>query len=210
MIDKTIDDTDCLLVIDVQNDFCSGGALAVPDGDAVVPVINAFIPSFSNVVLTQDWHPAAHSSFASEHENRNPLDIIQMPYGEQTLWPDHCIQGSHGAEFHADLNHVAANMVVRKGFRQSIDSYSAFFENDKTTATGLIGYLKERGVQRVFCVGLATDFCVRFSAEDAHRAGFKTTVLSAACRGIDIEGSEAAAYAEMSDMGITILDSTSL
>jgi len=210
MIDKTIDDTDCLLVIDVQNDFCSGGALAVPGGDAVVPVINAFIPSFSNVVLTQDWHPAAHSSFASEHENRNPLDIIQMPYGEQTLWPDHCIQGSHGAEFHADLNQVAANMVVRKGFRQSIDSYSAFFENDKTTTTGLTGYLRQLGIKRVFCAGLAFDYCVRFTAEDAVKENFKTVVIEDACRAIDMDNSADAARESFKLAGIEMIQSTTL
>ena len=206
MIDLAITETDCLLVIDVQNDFCAGGALAVPDGDAVVPVINSLLPKFSTAVLTQDWHPRGHSSFASEHNGKNPLDVINMPYGEQTLWPDHCIQGSKGAEFHAELNTHFAQMVVRKGFRKPIDSYSAFFENDKTTATGLTGYLKERSVQRVFCVGLATDFCVRFSAEDAHQAGFKTLVLTAGCRGIDIDGSVDAACSAMSKSGIDIVD----
>lgn len=209
MIGKTINDTDCLLVIDVQNDFCDGGALAVPDGDAVVPVINSLIALFSTVVLAQDWHPKGHSSFASEHNNKNPLDVINAAYGEQTLWPDHCIQGNYGAEFHPDLNVHAAQMIVRKGFRQSIDSYSAFYENDKTTQTGLLGYLKERGVKQVFCVGLATDFCVRFSAEDAQHAGFKTSVLTAGCRGIDIEGSVAASYNAMTNIGIDILDSSS-
>ncbi len=207
MIDEKITDTDCLLVIDVQNDFCAGGALAVPDGDAVVPVINALIPQFQTVVLTQDWHPAGHSSFASQHPGKNPLDTVSFPYGEQTLWPDHCVQGSAGAEFHADLNVHAAQMIVRKGFRQPIDSYSAFFENDKTTATGLSGYLKERSVQRVFCVGLATDFCVRYSAEDSKREGFDTVLLTAGCRGIDIEGSVNAGLTAMVEQGIVISNS---
>lgn len=207
MIDIPIGDSDCLLIIDVQNDFCSQGALEVPDGDAVVPVINSLIPKFSTIVLTQDWHPIAHSSFASEHDGKKPLDTITMAYGEQTLWPDHCVQGNRGAEFHPDLDITPAQMIVRKGFRAGIDSYSAFFENDKTTATGLSGYLKERGVQRVFCVGLATDFCVRFSAEDAVRAGFNAVVIGAACRGINIDDSVAKAYAQMSKLGVEILDS---
>jgi len=201
---NAIQPTDCLLVIDVQNDFCAGGALAVPDGDAVVAVINKLIPQFSTVVLTQDWHPHDHSSFASQHEGKSPLESVTFPYGEQTLWPDHCVQGSKGAQFHPDLNIDQAQMIVRKGFRKPIDSYSAFYENDKTTATGLSGYLKDRGVKRVVCVGLATDFCVRFSAEDAHREGFDTRVISAACRGIDIDGSVAAGYTAMSALGITI------
>ena len=206
MNSEQIQDSDCLLVIDVQNDFCVGGALEVPRGDDVVPVINSLIPLFSTVVLTQDWHPEQHSSFASEHDNRKPLDVINVAYGEQTLWPDHCIQGSKGAKFHPNLNSNSAQMIVRKGFRKAIDSYSAFFENDKTTATGLLGYLKERKVQRVFCVGLATDFCVRFSAEDAKKSGFDTSVLLSGCRGIDINGSIATACNAMSQLGIHVLD----
>jgi len=199
-----ISDTDCLLIIDVQNDFCKGGSLEVPDGDAVVPVINALIPSFTTVVLTQDWHPAKHSSFASEHDGKQPMETVSFPYGEQTLWPDHCVQGSTGAEFHKDLSIDSAQMIVRKGFRRPIDSYSAFYENDKTTTTGLSGYLKERGVKRVFCVGLATDFCVRFSAEDAKREGFDTVVLTQGCRGIDFGGSLDAAITAMTAAGITV------
>jgi len=196
--------TDCLLIIDVQNDFCKAGALAVPDGDAVVDNINTLSPQFANVVATQDWHPAGHSSFASEHEGRSPLEQIDMPYGPQTLWPDHCIQGSHGAEFHPQLNTNVVQNTIRKGFRQPIDSYSAFFENDHTTTTGLSGYLRERGIQRVFCVGLALDFCVRFSAEDARREGFETVVIESACRGIDINGSVAAAHLSMKDVGVEL------
>ncbi len=201
---SNLTNTDCLLIIDVQNDFCAGGALEVPDGDAVVPVINQLIPKFDCVVLTQDWHPRKHSSFASQHSGKSPMDTVQFPYGEQTLWPDHCVQGTSGAEFHSHLQAHHAQMIVRKGFRQPIDSYSAFYENDKTTATGLSGYLTERGIKRLFCVGLATDFCVRFSAEDAKREGFDTHVLGAGCRGIDINGSVSAAFESMQAEGIVV------
>jgi len=201
---SNLTDKDCLLVIDVQNDFCAGGALEVPDADAIVPIINELIPQFSCVVLTQDWHPRRHSSFASQHSGKEPMDSVPFPYGEQTLWPDHCVQGTSGAEFHAHLNAYHAHMIVRKGFRQPIDSYSAFFENDQSTATGLSGYLKSREIERVFCVGLATDFCVRYSAEDAKREGFDTVVLSSACRGIDIDGSVSSALDSMSAQGILI------
>jgi len=197
-------DTDCLLIIDVQNDFCENGALAVPDGDAVVDIINALSKQFANVVATQDWHPAGHSSFASVHDGRSPLEQIDMPYGPQTLWPDHCVQGSHGAEFHPKLETNAIQNTIRKGFRQPIDSYSAFFENDHTTTTGLSGYLRERGIKRVFCVGLALDFCVRFSAEDARREGFETVVIEDACRGIDMNGSVAAARDAMQQAGVVL------
>jgi len=201
-----VQDTDCLLVIDVQNDFCANGALAVPDGDAIVPLVNTLIPSYSTVVLTQDWHPAQHSSFASEHSGKQPLDTVEFPYGPQTLWPDHCVQGSHGANFHPDLMADAAQLIIRKGFRRAIDSYSAFYENDKITPTGLTGYLRDRGVKRVVCVGLALDFCVRFSAEDAKQAGFETMVMTQACRGIDFDGSVAAATQAMAAMGIDLND----
>ncbi|MCL4148420.1 UNVERIFIED_CONTAM: hypothetical protein GTU68_034306 [Idotea baltica] len=199
-------ETDCLLIIDVQNDFCRGGALEVPDGDAVVATINALSKQFANVVATQDWHPAGHSSFASVHDGHSPLEQIDMPYGPQTLWPDHCVQGSSGAQFHAQLETDCIQNIIRKGFRQPIDSYSAFFENDHTTTTGLTGYLRERGIKRVFCVGLALDFCVRFSAEDATREGFETVVIEDACRGIDMNDSVAAAREAMSATGVKITD----
>ncbi|WP_315785850.1 MULTISPECIES: bifunctional nicotinamidase/pyrazinamidase [unclassified Bradyrhizobium] len=193
---------DLLLIIDVQNDFCPGGALAVADGDAVVPVINRLSGLFDHVVLTQDWHPAGHSSFASSHPGKAPFESITMPYGPQTLWPDHCIQGTPGAALHPGLATDKAQMIIRKGFRSAIDSYSAFFENDKITPTGLAGYLRERGLKRVFLVGLATDFCVHYSAVDARRLGFAAVVVDDACRGIDLGGSMAAAKAEGAEAGV--------
>ncbi|WP_315776269.1 MULTISPECIES: bifunctional nicotinamidase/pyrazinamidase [unclassified Bradyrhizobium] len=193
---------DLLLIIDVQNDFCPGGALAVADGDAVVPVINRLSGMFDHIVLTQDWHPAGHSSFASSHPGKAPFESVTMPYGPQTLWPDHCIQGTPGAAFHADLATDKAQLIIRKGFRATIDSYSAFFENDKTTPTGLAGYLRERGLKRVFLVGLATDFCVHYSAVDARRLGFAAIVVDNACRGIDLGGSMAAAKAQGAEAGV--------
>ncbi len=193
---------DLLLIIDVQNDFCPGGALAVADGDAVVPVINRLSRMFDHVVLTQDWHPAGHSSFASSHPGKAPFESVTMPYGPQTLWPDHCIQGTPGAAFHAELATDKAQLIIRKGFRAAIDSYSAFFENDKTTPTGLAGYLRERGLKRVFLVGLATDFCVHYSAVDARRLGFAAIVVDNACRGIDLGGSMAAAKAQGAEAGV--------
>ena len=203
-------DNDILIVIDVQNDFCPGGALAVPEGDAVVPLINGLMPRFANVVWTQDWHPAGHSSFASSHPGKAPFSTIAMPYGEQTLWPDHCIQGTSGADFHAGLDPTRAQMIIRKGFRGAIDSYSAFFENDRTTPTGLAGYLRERGLTRVFCAGLATDFCVRFSAEDARRLGLETVLIADACRAIDLGGSLAAGMAAVKAAGVGIIESMAL
>ena len=197
--------SDCLLVIDVQNDFCDGGALAVPDGEAVVDIINSLSPQFENIVATQDWHPAGHSSFASTHNGRSAFEQIDMPYGPQTLWPDHCIQGSKGAQFHAGLATNGVQNVIRKGFRQPIDSYSAFYENDHSTSTGLSGYLKERGIKRVYCVGLALDYCVRFSAEDAKKEGFDTVVIEQACRGIDMDGSVNAAKQAMNEAGVKLL-----
>ncbi|OED39606.1 nicotinamidase [Chromatiales bacterium (ex Bugula neritina AB1)] len=185
------DENDLLLIIDVQNDFCSDGALAVPGGDDVVPVINKLQPCFRHIAITQDWHPEHHGSFASSHPGKDPFSTIEMPYGEQTLWPDHCIQGSGGAEFHAELNTDPAALIIRKGMNPAIDSYSAFFENDRTTSTGLSGYLRKLDIKRVFCAGLAYDFCVRFSAGDASREGFKTFVISDACRAIDIDNSAA-------------------
>ena len=197
-----ITQNDLLLVIDVQNDFCPGGALAVPDGDAVVPIINTLMDDFQHVVLTQDWHPSGHSSFASSHQDAEPFSMIDMPYGVQTLWPDHCVQGTVGAAFHSDLNVDRAELIVRKGFRPAIDSYSAFFENDQSTPTGLTGYLQERGIKRVFCCGLATDFCVRFSAENAVKQGFETVVIEKACRAIDMGGSLQVARDAMAAVGV--------
>jgi nicotinamidase/pyrazinamidase len=197
-----IRDDDVLLIIDVQNDFCPGGALAVPDGDAVVAVVNRLTGRFDHVVLTQDWHPAGHSSFAASHPGAAPFESIAMPYGQQTLWPDHCIQGSAGAAFHPQLVTDRAELVIRKGFRAEIDSYSAFYENDKRTPTGLAGYLRERGLRRVFMAGLATDYCVHYSAVDARRLGFDTVVVEAGCRAIDLSGSLDAAWAAMTAAGV--------
>ncbi len=197
--------TQALIVIDVQNDFCPGGALAVADGEKIVPGINALMADFSAVILTQDWHPAGHSSFASSHAGKAPLELIEMPYGPQVLWPDHCIQGSQGAAFHSELNADRADMIVRKGYNPDIDSYSAFFENDHTTATGLQGYLQTRGIDSLTLVGLATDFCVNFSAVDAAKLGFAVTVRSDLCRGIDLDGSMAAAMNGMQGAGVTVL-----
>ena len=195
-----------LIVVDVQNDFCPGGALAVPDGAAVVPVINALARRFEHVVLTQDWHPARHISFASSHQGRKPFDLIELPYGTQVLWPDHCVQGTHGAAFHAGLDIPQAQVVVRKGYRQNVDSYSGFLEADRATPTGLGGYLRERGLAHAFIVGLATDFCVAWTALDARRFGLETTVIEDACRGIDAPtvpgGTLARAWSEMAAAGV--------
>lgn len=193
-----------LVVVDVQNDFCPGGALAVERGDEVVPLINHLIESYEHVVLTQDWHPADHLSFASQHENHRPFDTIDLAYGPQTLWPDHCVQGSRGADFHPDLHWTKAELILRKGFRRPIDSYSAFFENDHTTPTGLGGYLRERGISHVILTGLATDFCVGFTALDARKLGFTVSVVEAACRAIDIENSLARMKEEWSKAGIHV------
>lgn len=193
-----------LIVIDVQNDFCPGGALAVAGGDEIVAPINAMMDDFDAVVLTQDWHPSGHSSFASQHPGKAPFDLTQMPYGPQVLWPDHCVQGSDGAAFHPGLKTDRADLVIRKGFRPGIDSYSAFFENDRTTPTGLEGYLRTRGISQLTLVGLATDFCVNFSAVDAAGLGFDVSVLQSACRGIDLDGSLAAALSGMGEAGVTL------
>ncbi len=190
--------------IDVQNDFCPGGALAVGEGDAVVPRVNALLRAFPVRVLTQDWHPADHASFAANHPGAAPFSMTEMPYGPQVLWPTHCVQGTPGAAFHAGLDTDAADMVIRKGFRAGIDSYSAFFENDRTTPTGLDGYLRSRGVSAVTLAGLATDFCVAYSALDAARLGFAVTVVMEACRAIDLNGSLAAAVAQMRDAGVSL------
>lgn len=197
-----ISDDDLLLIIDVQNDFCPGGALAVADGDAVVPVINRLAERFSHVALTQDWHPTGHSSFATAHPGSAPFESISMPYGQQTLWPDHCVQGTPGAAFHPQLKTERAELVIRKGFRSEINSYSAFYENDRRTPTGLAGYLRERGLQRIFLAGLATDYCVHYSVVDACRLGFATVVVEAGCRAIDLAGSLDAAWAGMVAAGV--------
>jgi nicotinamidase/pyrazinamidase len=196
-----------LIVIDVQNDFCPGGALAVAGGDEVIPRINELIVRFDHVILTQDWHPAGHSSFAASHSCHAPFSTIAMPYGEQTLWPDHCIQGTAGSEFHRSLRWSKAELVIRKGFRKAIDSYSAFFENDRTTPTGLAGYLRERGLTRLLLAGLATDYCVAYSALDAARFGFDTTVAMDACRAIDLNGSLGLAERQMRDAGVILANS---
>lgn len=193
-----------LIVIDVQNDFCPGGALAVAGGDAIIGQINGLMDAFSICVLTQDWHPAGHASFAANHPGAAPYSVTQMPYGAQVLWPTHCVIGSEGAAFHAGLRTDAAQMVIRKGFRAGIDSYSAFFENDHATPTGLDGYLRSRGVTGVTVVGLATDFCVAYSALDARKLGYEVTVLLDACRGIDLNGSLAGAIANMTAAGVII------
>ena len=194
----------------MQNDFCPGGALAVPGGGEVVPIANRLGRLFRNVVLTQDWHPAGHLSFASSHGGKTPYETIDMPYGPQVLWPDHCVQGTEGAAFHADLDLGHAALVIRKGFRPEIDSYSAFFENDHKTPTGLTGYLRGRGFRRVFLCGLATDFCVHYSALDAKGEGFETVVIEDACRAIDLEGSLDAAMAAMGEAEVTITSSPAL
>ena len=197
--------TNALIVIDVQNDFCPGGALAVAGGDEIVPGINALMRDFEAVILTQDWHPLGHSSFASSHAGKNPLELVEMPYGPQVLWPDHCIKGTSGAAFHAGLNSDRADMIVRKGYNPLIDSYSAFFENDHKTPTGLHGYLQTRGIAALTMVGLATDFCVNFSAVDAAKLGYEVDIRADLCRAIDFDGSLDAAMQGMQDAGIRIL-----
>jgi nicotinamidase/pyrazinamidase len=193
---------DVLLVVDVQNDFCSGGRLAVPRGEEVVPVISELARQFEHVVLTQDWHPAGHHSFASSHPGKKPYETVELAYGTQILWPDHCIQDTDGARLHGELRIPHAELVLRKGYHREIDSYSAFYENDHTTHTGLAGYLRERAFERVYVAGLAFDFCVRFSAEDAKREGFAVAVAENACRGIDIEGSLRATRQTFETLGI--------
>ena len=195
-------DTHALLVIDVQNDFCEGGALAVPEGSAIVAGINALMDDYAAVILTQDWHPADHSSFASQHEGCAPLEMIDMPYGPQVLWPDHCMQGSAGAEFYPELRTTRADLIIRKGFRPAIDSYSAFFENDHQTPTGLEGYLCNRGITHLTMVGLATDFCVNYSAQDATKLGFVVDLRCDLCRAIDLGGSLATAFDDMAALGV--------
>ena len=202
---------DCaFVVIDVQNDFCPGGALEVPDGDAVVEKINRLADKFRVKVFTQDWHPSDHASFAANHAGKQPFDTVDLSYGTQVLWPPHCVQGTQGAEFHAGLKTSEADVIVRKGFRAVIDSYSAFFENDRETPTGLDGYLRSRGVGKIFCAGLATDFCVRYSAVDAVRLGFEAVLIEDACRAIDLDGSLGAAMKEMRELGVAIEQTSSL
>ena len=193
---------DVLLVVDVQNDFCSGGRLAVPRGEEVVPVINELARQFEHVVFTQDWHPAGHHSFASSHPGKQPYETVELAYGTQILWPDHCIQDTDGARLHRELRIPHAELVLRKGYHREIDSYSAFYENDHTTHTGLAGYLRERAFERVYVAGLAFDFCVRFSAADAKREGFAVAVVENACRGLDIEGSLRATRQTFETLGI--------
>ena len=196
---------EALIVVDLQNDFCPGGALAVTGGDEIVPLVNDLIRNAEHVVMTQDWHPAGHSSFASSHPGKQPFEMIEMPYGPQTLWPDHCIQGSIGSDFHSGLAWSKAELIIRKGFRPGIDSYSAFFENDHVTPTGLAGYLRERNIGAIMLVGLATDFCVAFSALDAAKQGFATTVRLDACRGIDLNGSVDTMLGRMRAAGVTLV-----
>ncbi len=198
-------DHDVLLIVDIQNDFCPGGALAVPEGDAIIPAVNRLAARFSHTILTQDWHPRGHASFASAHPNKEPFDTIEVSYGAQILWPDHCVQGTAGAAFHRSLDVPRAELVIRKGFRREINSYSAFRENDRRTPTGLGGYLRERGFERITLCGLATDFCVFFSAIDGREAGFKIDVVLDACRGIDVDGSLGRALRAMTDAGVRLI-----
>ncbi len=200
-------DRDAFLAIDVQNDFCAGGALAVPDGDAVLGPVNALMGRFAQVIATQDWHPADHASFAANHPGGAPFSTVQMPYGAQTLWPVHCVQATRGAGFHPDFALDRATAIIRKGWRAAVDSYSAFFENDRATPTGLGGLLRERGVGRVFLAGLATDFCVSFSALDARRLGFEAVIVLDACRAIDLDGSLAAAREAWRTAGVAVIES---
>jgi len=203
-------DRDVLLVVDVQNGFCPGGSLPVPGGDEIVPLINRIAQRFRHVVLTQDWHPAGHRSFASAHPGKKPFETAVLAHGPQVLWPDHCIQGTPDAAFHPALDIPHAALILRKGCRPDLDSYSAFFENDRATPTGLLGYLRERGFDRVYVCGLALDFCVRYSAEDAQRSGFRTVVLEDACRAIDANGSLAAARQSFRALGIACLTSDAI
>jgi len=202
----TAGDHDVLVIADVQNDFCPSGALAVPDGDAVIPVINRLAAQFAHVVLTQDWHPLGHASFASSHLGKHPFETIEAVYGQQVLWPDHCVQGTEGAAFHPGLAVRHAELVLRKGFRLEIDSYSAFRENDQRTPTGLAAYLRERGFERLTLCGLATDYCVMYSALDARKTGFAVQLAASACRGIDLDGSLARAMRSMTEAGVTLRD----
>jgi nicotinamidase/pyrazinamidase len=206
----TTGERDVLLVVDIQNDFCPGGNLAVPYGDEIVPAINRLAERFAHVVLTQDWHPRGHKSFASSHPGKKPFETIEVSYGPQILWPDHCVQGTLGAAFRDDLKVAGAELVLRKGYHPDIDSYSAFYENDHTTHTGLAGYLRERGFKRVFLAGLAFDFCVRYSAEDAHKEGFETVVIEDACRAIDLDGSAGATRTHFEALGVRCVNASAI
>ena len=198
---------DALLIVDLQNDFCPGGALAVPEGDTIVPIVNELADHFDHVLLTQDWHPPGHQSFASSHPEHDPMDVIEVDYGEQVLWPDHCVQGTEGAAFLPELDTRQGEMIIRKGFRPDIDSYSAFYENDGTTPTGLTGYLERRGIDTLYLCGLATDFCVKWSAVDGREEGFDVYVIEDATRGIDQDGSLAQTWSEMNDAGVQVVSS---
>lgn len=199
-----------LLIVDLQNDFCPGGALAVPDGDTIVPTVNKLVNVFDTIIQTQDWHPAGHLSFASSHDGKEPYDTVEMDYGTQVLWPDHCVQGSMGAEFHPELNTLKTQVIIRKGFRKAIDSYSTFYENDQETTTGLTGYLSQRGITDLYTVGLATDFCVKWSILDGIDEGFNMHIVEDAVKGIDLEGSLDAAWDEMREKGVNIVTSDDL
>jgi nicotinamidase/pyrazinamidase len=205
-----VEASDVLIVVDVQNDFCPGGNLAVPRGDEIIPLINRLGTLFTNVVLTQDWHPSNHQSFASQHPGRRPYESITLPYGPQVLWPDHCVQRMSGASFHPSLDIAHAALVLRKGIHRDIDSYSAFYENDHKTPTGLAGYLRERDLKRAFIAGLAFDFCVRYSSEDAHSTGFPVFVVDNACRGIDVDGSMDATRASLAARGIACISADAI
>lgn len=196
-----------LLIVDLQNDFCEGGALEVPGGSTIIPVINQLVERFDTVIQTQDWHPAGHSSFASTHSGKEPYDTIEMDYGTQVLWPDHCIQGTKGAEFHTDLVTNKSQVIIRKGFRPAVDSYSTFYENDHTTKTGLTGYLKDRGITDLYTVGLAADFCVKWSVLDGIKEGFTMHIVKDAVKGIDLDGSLEAAWKEMKEAGVNVVES---
>ena len=205
-----LDDATILIIVDAQYGFMPGGGLAVADGDAVVPVINRIAPRFANVVLTQDWHPADHISFAANHPGRAPFETITLPYGEQVLWPTHCVQGTRDAALHDDLRVPQAQLIIRKGFHRDVDSYSAFMEADRRTSTGLAAYLKARGISKLYLCGLATDYCVAWSAQDARAAGFEATVIEDACRAIDLNGSLARAWADMAAAGVGRVQSTDI
>lgn len=199
-----------LLIVDLQNDFCKGGTLEVPDANIIVPVVNTLIESFDNIIQTQDWHPAGHHSFASSHDGKEPYDTVEMDYGTQVLWPEHCIQGTRGGDFHPELNTQKTQVIIRKGFRKEIDSYSTFFENDHETKTGLTGYLNNRGITDLYTVGLATDFCVKWSILDGIKEGFNMHIVKDAVRGIDLDGSLDAAWTEMKKAGVHITTSEEL
>ena len=205
-----LDDATVLIIVDAQYGFMPGGGLAVADGDAIVPVINRIAPRFANVVLTQDWHPADHISFAANHPGRAPFETITLPYGEQVLWPTHCVQGTRDAALHDDLRVPQAQLIIRKGFHCDVDSYSAFMEADRRTSTGLAAYLKARGISKLYLCGLATDYCVAWSAQDARAAGFEATVIEDACRAIDLNGSLARAWADMAAAGVGRVQSTDI